>query len=244
MRPKHSVALEQAAAQAALVVDRMLGFRDEAGEAQLAHWQAQTALAQRRVHKAERTRRNARVQVPVLLGGAAVAALSQGWWVVTLLVIVAVLVGVRAATTPVPQLPPAPPPPPVLPAATRSSSAYAPLQRAVASRGALAGLVPLVPHDIADLALETGAETEHVIAGLAAALVPVEQAARISGHSSAAAERLRRDLDHAVRAYDELVRTVDSAVAVRSDSRLDEISAKLGGIRAAVAALDPTAPTG
>jgi hypothetical protein len=54
--------------------------------------------------------------------------------------------------------------------------------------------------------------------------------------------RLRRDLDAAVSAYDELVRTIDGAVAVRSDARLDEISARLGGIRAAVAALDPSLP--
>lgn len=242
MPSKHPVPLEQAAAQAAAALDRMLGFRDEAGQAELARWQAHTVHAQRRVHRAERVRRNARLQVPVVLGGAAVAALGQWWGLVVALVVLAVLVGVRAATTPVPQLPAAPPPPPVLPAATRSSSAYAPLRRAIASRAALAGLVPLVPEDVAGLALETGAETERVIAGLASALVPVEQAARVSGHDSAAAQRLRRDLDAAVSAYDELVRTIDGAVAVRSDARLDEISARLGGIRAAVAALDPSLP--
>ncbi len=243
MSAKHSAALEQAAAQATVLVDRMLGFRDEAGEQQLAHWQAHTARAQRSVHRAERIRRNARVQVPVLLGAAGVMALTQWWWLMGLLLVVAVLVGVRAATTRVPELPPVPPPPPVLPSATRSSSAYPPLRRAVAARGALAGLLPLVPRDVSELALETGAEAERVIAGIASALVPVEQAARSSGHQSTAAVRLRSDLDQAVRAYEELVSTVDSAVAVRSDARLDEISAKVDGIRAAVSALNPALPS-
>lgn len=243
MAQKHSAALEQAAAQAAQLVDRMLGFRDDAGAQQLARWQAQTTQAQMRVHRAERIRSNARVQVPVLLGAAGALALAQWWWLTALLGLIALLVGLRAATTPVPALPPPPPPPPVLPSATRSSSAYAPLQRAVAARGALAGLVPLVPPDVADLALETGAEVERAIAGLAAALVPVEQATRASGHASSAAARLRADLNHAVSAYDELVLTVDSAVAMRNDARLDEISAKVGGIRAAVAALNPSMPS-
>lgn len=242
MPAKPPVSLEQAAAQAADLVDRMLGFRDDAGQAQLVRWQAATAQAQRSVARAERVRNRARVQVPVLLGGAAVVALNQWWGLVILLILVAALVGVRAATTRVPALPPAPPPPPVLPAASRSSPAYGPLKRAVDCRAALAGLVPLVPRDVAELALETGAETEHVIAGLAQALVPVEHAARTAGHHSAAAQRLRRDLDAAVQAYDELVRTIDGAVAVRNDARLDEISARLGGIRAAVAALDPGSP--
>lgn len=243
MGPKHSAALEQAAAQAAGLVDRMLGFRDDAGAAQLAVWQSQTARAQVQVHRAERTRRHAKVQVPVLLGGAAVVAAAQWWWLTVLLVMAAIVVGVRAASTPVPQLPPVPPPPPVLPSATRSSTAYAPLRRAVAARGALAGLLPLVPQDVADLSLETGAETERVIAGIASALVPVEQAARASGHQSSAAKRLRRDLDQAVNAYEQLVATVDGAVAVRSDARLDEISARVAGIRAAVAALSPSLPS-
>jgi hypothetical protein len=239
MPSKHPVPLEQAAAQAAEFIDRMLGFRDEAGQAELVRWQVQTARAQRSVVRAQRVRSRAKVQVPVLLGGAAIVALNQWWVMTTLLVVAAVVVGIRAATTSVPQLPPAPPPPPVLPPATRSSPAFAPLKRAVECRAALSGLVPLVPGDVASLALETGAETERVIAGLAAALVPVEQAARASGQRSAAAQRLRRDLDAAVTAYDDLVRTIDDAVAVRSDARLDEISARLGGIRAAVAALDP-----
>jgi len=237
-----SVALEQAAQHAAQLVDRMLGFRDDAGAAQLAQWRAQTSLEQHRVHRAERIRSRGRIQVPVLLGVAGVAGLSQVWWLMTMLILLALLVGIRAATTQVPALPPFPPPPAVLPSATRSSSAYTPLQRTVASRQALAGLVPLVPVDIADLALETAAETERVIAGIAAALVPVEQASRTAGHSSSAAARLRHDLDEAVRAYDELVRTVDGAVALRSDARLDEISARVGGIRAAVAALNPSLP--
>ena len=237
-----SVAIEQAAQHAAQLVDRMLGFRDDTGAAQLAQWRAQTSTAQRRVRRAERVRSRARVQVPVLLGVAGVAGLSQVWWLMTVLALLALLVGLRAATTRVPALPAPPPPPAVLPSATRSSSAYAPLQRTVASRQALAGLVPLVPPDIADLALETGAETERVIAGIAAALVPVEQASRASGHQSSAAARLRHDLDEAVRAYGELVSTVDSAVALRSDARLDEISARVGGIRAAVAALNPSLP--
>ena len=242
MSGKNPVPLEQAAAHAAEMVDKLLGFRDEAGSKQLAVWQSQTRSAQRRVHRAERVRRNARVQVPVLLSGAAVVALAEWWWLTILLVVVAVLVGVRAATTPVPQLPPVPPPPPVLPSATRSSSAYQPLRRAMAARGALAGLVPLVSRDVAELALETGAETERVIAGLASALVPVEQAARASGHRSSAAVRLRTDLDKAVGAYEDLVRTVDEAVAVRNDARLDEIAARVDGIRAAVSALSPALP--
>jgi hypothetical protein len=237
-----SVALEQAAQHAAQLVDRMLGFRDDSGAAQLAQWRAQTGMAEYRVQRAERIRSRGRVQVPVLLGVAGVAGLSQVWWLMTVLILLAVLLGLRAATTPVPALPAPPPPPAVLPSATRSSSAYAPLQRTVSARQALAGLVPLVPVDIADLALETGAETERVIAGIAAALVPVEQASKAAGHSSSAAARLRHDLDEAVRAYDELVRTVDSAVAQRNDARLDEISARVGGIRAAVAALNPNLP--
>lgn len=239
MAQKHSAALEQAAAQAAQLVDRMMGFRDDAGASELARWQAQTTQAQMRVHRAERVRTRAKVQVPVLLGAAGAVGLAQWWWLMALLAVAAVVVGLRAATTQVPALPPAPPPPPVLPRAARSSSAYAPLQRAVAARAALAGLAPLVPPDVAGLALETGVEVERVVAGLASALVPVEQAARTSGHSSSAAARLRHDLDEAVRAYDELVRTVDGAVALRNDARLDEISAKVGGIRAAVAALSP-----
>ncbi|MGB9375640.1 MAG: hypothetical protein WCA82_15940, partial [Jiangellales bacterium] len=163
-----SVALEQAAQHAAQLVDRMLGFRDDAGAAQLAQWRAQTSLEQHRVHRAERIRSRGRIQVPVLLGVAGVAGLSQVWWLMTMLILLALLVGIRAATTQVPALPPFPPPPAVLPSATRSSSAYTPLQRTVASRQALAGLVPLVPVDIADLALETAAETERVIAGIAA----------------------------------------------------------------------------
>jgi hypothetical protein len=131
----------------------------------------------------------------------------------------------------------------VLPSATRSSSAYLPLRRAMAARGALAGLVPLVSPDIGGLALETGAETERVIAGLASALVPVENAARASGHRSSAAARLKADLDKAVHAYEDLVRTVDEAVAVRSDVRLDEIHARVDGIRVAVAALSPSLPS-
>ena len=232
--------LEQAAAQAAQLIDRMMGFRDESGANELARWQAQTTQAQLRVQRAERVRTRARVQVPVLLGAAGAVGLAQWWWLMALLALAAVLVGLRAASTPVPALPPAPPPPPVLPSATRSSSAYPRLQRAVAAREALAGLVPLVPPDVAELALETGAEVERVVAGLASALVPVEQAARTSGRSSAAADRLSHDLDEAVAAYDELVRTVDGAVAMRNDARLDEISARVGGIRAAVAALSPT----
>jgi hypothetical protein len=243
MSGKPPVSLEQAASQAAAVVDRMLGFRDDAGAQQLALWQAQTTQAQRRVHRAERLRQSARVKVPVILSGAAVMALAQWWWLAALLVAVAVLVGVRAATTPVPQLPSPPPPPPVLPPATRSSTAYLPLRRALAARGAVAGLVPLVSPDVAEIALETGAETERVIAGLASALVPVEQAARASGHRSSAAVRLRTDLDKAVLAYEDLVRTVDEAVAVRSDDRLDEITARVDGIRAAVAALSPSMPS-
>lgn len=243
MVDRRSPALEQAAQQAAQLIDRMLGFRDNTGAHQLARWQAQTATAQMRLERARRTRSRARVQVPVLLVGAgAVAVSAQLWWLVTLLVLAAVVVGVRAASTPVPALPPAPPPPPVLPSATRSSSAYSRLQRTVAAREALAGLVPLVPPDLATLALETGTETERVIADIASALVPVEQAARASGHASSAAARLQRDLDAAVAAYQDLVSTVDSAVAVRSDVRLDEISARLGGIRAAVAALSPSSP--
>lgn len=234
-----SQALEQAAAHAAQLVDRLMGFRDDAGASELARWQAQTAQAQLRVHRAQRVRARARVQVPVLLGAAGAVGLAQWWWLMALLVLAAVLVGIRAATTEVPTLPPTPPPPPVLPQATRSSSAYAPLQRAVAARTALAGLVPLVPPDVAELALSTGAEVERAVAGLASALIPVEQAARTNGHSSSAATRLRHDLDQAVGAYDDLVRTVDGAVAMRSDARLDEISAKVGGIRAAVAALSP-----
>jgi hypothetical protein len=240
---KHPEALEAAAVQAAAMVDRMLGFRDDAGATQLALWQARTTQAQRAVHRAERTRESARIKVPVLVGVSGAAALAGWWWLATVLVVVAVLVGVRAAQTQVPQLPPPPPPPPVLPAATRSSSAYAPLRRALASRGALAGLVPLVSPDIGDLALETGAETERVIAGLASALLPVEQAARTSGHTSQAAARLRADLDKAVAAYEQLVRTVDEAVAVRNDERLDEISARVDGIRVAVAALNPAFPS-
>lgn len=242
MSGKPPAALEQAASQAVELVDRLLGFRDDAGTQQLALWQAQTVRAQRQVHRAQRVRRSARVQVPALLGGAALVAFAEWWGLVVVLLAVAVLVGVRAATTAVPQLPPAPPPPPVLPSATRSSSAYAPLRRAMAARGALAGLVPLVTRDVSELALETGAETERVIAGLASALVPVEQAARTSGHTSSAAGRLRRDLDQAVQAYEDLVRTVDEAVAVRNDARLDEIAARLDGIRAAVAALNPGMP--
>lgn len=215
----------------------MMGFRDDAGASELARWRAQTVHAEMRVHRAERIRSRAQVQVPILLGAAGVVALAQWWWLMALLAMLALLVGLRAATTEVPELPAAPPPPPVLPRATRSSSAYLPLQRAVAARSALAGLVPLVPADVAELSNETGAEVEHVIAGLAAALVPVEQAARTSGHTSPAAARLRHDLDEAVGAYDELVRTVDGAVALRNDARIDEISAKVGGIRAAVAAL-------
>jgi hypothetical protein len=243
MSAKHAAALEHAATHAADLVDRMLGFRDDAGAQQLARWQVQTARAQLSVHRAERIRRNARVQVPVLLGAAGVMALTQWWWLMGLLMVVAVLVGVRAATTRVPELPPVPPPPPVLPSATRSSSAYPPLRRAVAARGALAGLLPLVPPDVCELALETGAQTEHVIAGIASALVPVEAAARAGGHESTAAVRLRGDLHQAVAAYEELVRTVDSAVAVRNDARLDEISAKVDGIRCAVNALDPALPS-
>lgn len=242
MAQKHSVALEQAAQHAAALVDRMLGFRDDVGANELARWRAQTTQAQMRVQRAERVRSRARVQVPVLLGVAGAVGLAQWWWLMAFLAMVALLVGLRAASTPVPALPPAPPPPPVLPSATRSSSAYAPLQRAVAARAALAGLVPLVPPDVADLALETSTEVERVVAGLAAALVPVEQAARSSGRTSFAAARLRHDLDEAVRAYDELVRTVDGAVAMRNDARLDEISARVGGIRAAVAALSPATP--
>jgi hypothetical protein len=234
-------ALEQAAQQAAQLADRVLGFRDNAGAQQLARWHAQTSTAQIKVERARRQRSRARVQVPVLLVGAgAVALTSQVWWLVTLLVLAAVVVGVRAASTSVPPLPPAPPPPPVLPSTTRSSAAYTPLQRTVAAREALAGLVPLVPPDLATLALETGTETERVIADIASALVPVEQAARAGGHVSSAAARLQRDLDAAVAAYQELVSTVDAAVAVRSDVRLDEISARLEGIRAAVAALSPS----
>ncbi len=225
------------------MVDRFLGFRDDAGNAQLALWRARTVQTQRAVHRVERRRRNARVEVPVLAGGAVLSALAGWWMLVTVLVVLAVVVGVRAATTPVPQLPPVPPPPPVLPNANRSSSAYLPLRRAMAARGALAGLVPLVSPEIGELALETGAETERVIAGLASALVPVEAAARTSGHPSSAAVRLRHDLDTAVRAYDELVRTVDEAVAVRSGVRLDEIHARVDGIRVAVAALNPALPS-
>jgi hypothetical protein len=243
MSDRRSPGLEQFAEQAAQLVDRMLGFRDNSGATQLAQWQAQTTSAQLRVQKAQRVRSRAKVQVPVLLAGAGVVALTtQVWWLVTLLAIAAVVVGVRAASTPVPALPPAPPPPPVLPSATRSSSAFGPLQRTVAAREALTGLVPLVPEDVAALALETGAETERVIADIAAALVPVEQAARAGGHVSTAATRLQRDLDAAVAAYQDLVATLDSAVAVRSDARMDEISARLGGIRAAVAALSPGSP--
>lgn len=242
MVDRRSPGLEQLAEQAARLVDRMLGFRDNSGATQLAQWQAQTQTARMQVQRAERTRSRAKVEVPVLVAGAGVAALTQVWWLVTLLAIAAVVVGVRAASTPVPALPPAPPPPPVLPSATRSSSAYEPLQRTVAAREALTGLVPLVPDDVAGLALETGAETERVIADIAAALVPVEQAARAGGHVSSAASRLRQDLNAAVDAYNELVATVDSAVAVRSDARMDEISARLGGIRAAVAALSPASP--
>lgn len=244
MAQKPSVALEQAAQQAAALVDRMLGFRDEAGAQELARWQAESMQAERRVARAQRVRSRARVQVPVLVGAAGAAALAQWWWLVSFLALAALLVGLRAATTQVPALPPAPPPPPVLPSATRSSSAYAPLQRAVGSRAALAGLVPLVPPDVAELAVQTSTEIERVVAGLAAALVPVEQAARAGGHTSSAAARLRHDLDEAVRAYDDLVRTVDGAVAMRNDARLDEISARVGGIRAAVAALGPATPQG
>jgi|GEM_PF-3624867 hypothetical protein len=243
MSGKPPEALEQAATQAAAIVDRFLGFRDDAGSAQLALWRARTAQAQRAAHRAERRRRNARVEVPVLAGGAVLAALAGWWFVVTVLTVLAVVVGWRAATTSVPQLPPVPPPPPVLPSATRSSSAYLPLRRAMAARGALAGLVPLVSPDIGGLALETGAETERVIAGLASALVPVENAARASGHRSSAAARLKADLDKAVHAYEDLVRTVDEAVAVRSDVRLDEIHARVDGIRVAVAALSPSLPS-
>jgi hypothetical protein len=215
----------------------MMGFRDDAGASELARWRAENVQAEMRFHRAERIRSRSRVQVPVLLGAAGVVGLAQWWWLMAVLAMVALLVGLRAATTEVPALPAPPPPPPVLPRATRSSSAYLPLQRAVAARSALAGLVPLVPPDVAELSKETGAEVEHVIAGLAAALVPVEQAARASGHTSSAAARLRHDLDEAISAYDELVRTVDGAVALRNDARLDEISAKVGGIRTAVAAL-------
>jgi hypothetical protein len=243
MSGKPPEALEQAAVHAAAMVDRFLGFRDDAGNAQLALWRARTGQVQREAHRAERRRRNARVEVPVLVGGAALSAIAGWWMLVTVLLVVAVLVGVRAATTPVPALPPVPPPPPVLPSANRSSSAYAPLRRAMAARGALAGLVPLVSPEIGELALETGAETERVIAGLASALVPVENAARTSGHQSSAAARLRSDLDKAVRAYDELVRTVDEAVAVRNDARLDEIHARVAGIRTAVVALNPALPS-
>jgi hypothetical protein len=102
--------------------------------------------------------------------------------------------------------------------------------------------LPLVSPEVGELALETGAETERVIAGLASALVPVEQAARASGHTSQAAARLRSDLDKAVAAYEQLVSTVDEAVAVRNDDRLDEITARVDGIRTAVAALNPSFP--
>jgi hypothetical protein len=239
---KHPEAVEAAAVQAAAMVDKMLGFRDDAGTAQLALWQARTTQTQRVVHKAQRRRDSARVKVPVLAGGAAMAALAGWWWLAVMLAVVATVVGLRAAQTQVPALPPPPPPPPVLPSATRSSSAYTPLRRALASRGALAGLVPLVSPEVGELALETGAETERVIAGLASALVPVEQAARASGHTSQAAARLRADLDKAVAAYEQLVRTVDEAVAVRNDERLDEITARVDGIRTAVAALNPSFP--
>ncbi len=240
---KHPEAIEAAAVQAAAMVDRMLGFRDDAGSAQLALWQARTTQAQRAVHRAERKRESARVKVPVMLAVSGVAALAGWWWLTATLVALAVLVGVRVVQTQVPQLPPPPPPPPVLPAATRTSSAYAPLRRALAARGALGGLVPLVSPDIGDLALETGAETERVIASLASALQPVEYAARTSGHTSQAARRLRADLEAAVTAYEQLVRTVDEAVAVRNDERLDEISARVDGIRVAVAALSPAFPS-
>jgi hypothetical protein len=239
---KHPEAVEAAAVQAAAMVDKMLGFRDDAGTAQLALWQARTTQTQRVVHKAQRRRDSARVKVPVLAGGAAMAALAGWWWLAVMLAVVATVVGLRAVQTQVPALPALPPPPPVLPSATRSSSAYAPLRRALASRGALAGLVPLVSPEVGELALETGAETERVIAGLASALVPVEQAARASGHTSQAAARLRGDLDKAVAAYEQLVRTVDEAVAVRNDERLDEITARVDGIRTAVAALNPSFP--
>jgi hypothetical protein len=239
---KHPEAVEAAAVQAAAMVDKMLGFRDDAGSAQLALWQARTTQTQRVVHKAQRRRDSARVKVPVLAGGAAMAALAGWWWLAVMLAVVATVVGLRAVQTQVPALPAPPPPPPVLPSATRSSSAYAPLRRALASRGALAGLVPLVSPEVGELALETGAETERVIAGLASALVPVEQAARASGHTSQAAARLRGDLDKAVAAYEQLVRTVDEAVAVRNDERLDEITARVDGIRTAVAALNPSFP--
>lgn len=234
-----NAALENAVSHAAELVDRMMGFRDEAGAQELARWQSETTQARLRVHRAERVRSRARVQVPVLLGAAGAVGLAQWWWLMALLALAALLVGLRAATTEVPALPPTPPPPAVLPRTTRSSSAYVPLQRAAAARAALAGLVPLVPADVAELALETGTEVEHVVAGLASALVPVEQAARTTGHSSSAATRLRSDLEAAVGAYDDLVRTVDAAVALRNDARLEEISARVGGIRAAVAALRP-----
>jgi hypothetical protein len=234
--------VEAAAVQAAAMVDKMLGFRDDAGTAQLALWQARTTQTQRVAHKAQRRRESARVKVPVLAGGAALAALAGWWWLAVMLAVVATVVGMRAVQTQVPALPAPPPPPPVLPSATRSSSAYAPLRRALASRGALAGLVPLVSPEVGELALETGAETERVIAGLASALVPVEQAARAGGHTSQAAARLRSDLDKAVTAYEQLVRTVDEAVAVRNDERLDEITARVDGIRTAVAALNPAFP--
>ncbi len=220
-------------------IDSASAFRDTEGKALERQWHNEVAAAKQPAHRATVRRQSSLSGGTFVLAMALLALLVGLESVAVALAVIGAFLVMRGALTRVPPPSALPAAPAVLPSVGRSSAAYLPLTQTVAARGAMRALLPHVEPGLAELARETGVEIEQAVASLARSIDDIERAGKVDTTvpQSRAMRRLRTDLDTAVAAYRDLTATVDEAAATRQDERIDELQARVAGIKAAVAAL-------
>lgn len=222
-------------------VDDAVGFKDSDGLAIQRDWDAENAHI-RAKHQLAMSMHQARwAGVAAVVALAVLSLVLEAVPLAAGLLVLAGIAAARAAARSAPELVERGPRPVALPAVPRSSSAYQPLSELAASRRSLRALFGLVPTDVAEQAEDAATQAEQVVNELAIAVRALESAhADGASKPSAALGRLQADLQDAVAAYRELLATVDIAAAAGHESRTDEITSRVAGIRAAVTALRPS----